>query len=250
MSVVVRTLCLDVAGTLYGDAMSTVRFFDSLAADLGSALFPAACPGCGRRGEPVCGGCVHGMRPAVAAPPPVGIGAWAAPYAYEGIARELVARTKYRNERHAIRWLSNRAAAHVNSQHPELAHAIANGSAVLAWVATTERRRRARGFDHAELIAKALGSNFGVSPVALLGRLDDVAQTGQARERRLQGPQFTARVAKPATVSKVPQPDVEVVLCDDVATTGSTLRNAALALRHAGWTNKISAITLARTPPR
>ena len=223
---------------------------DSLAAALGGALFPSACPGCGRRGEPVCDGCVLGMRAAVAAAPPLGIARWVAPFAYEGIARELVARTKYRNERHAIRWLSNRAAAHVNLQYPELAQAIANGSTVLTWVATTERRRRARGFDHAELIANAFGKSFGVRAVGLLGRVDDVAQTGQARDQRLRGPQFSTHVTKPATVSKMPQPDVEVVLCDDVATTGSTLRNAALALRHAGWTNDISAITLARTPPR
>src|SRR5262245_30711603 len=62
-----------------------------------AALFPIACPGCGALGAPVCRACAATLRPAPIAPPPPGLDAWAAPYAYAGVAREAVARVKYRN---------------------------------------------------------------------------------------------------------------------------------------------------------
>ncbi|MDT5083120.1 MAG: hypothetical protein QOJ61_163, partial [Mycobacterium sp.] len=71
-------------------------------------LFPVACPGCGRdvasRG-PICGDCETTLRPAVPVPPPSGIDGWLAPFAYEGLAREVVARAKYRGVRAAVPWL-------------------------------------------------------------------------------------------------------------------------------------------------
>ena len=46
---------------------------------------------------------LHPPRPA---PPPVGVDAWCAAFAYEGVARELVARVKYRNVRAVVPWLA------------------------------------------------------------------------------------------------------------------------------------------------
>ena len=60
------------------------------------ALFPLVCPGCGRgcgrRGSPVCVRCEPGLRHALPAHPPAGVDAWWAAFAYEGVAREVVAR--------------------------------------------------------------------------------------------------------------------------------------------------------------
>src|SRR6476659_8212590 len=70
------------------------------------AVLPGRCPGCGRAAEPVCATCAASLRrPAALAAPPL-IDAWVAAFAYEGVARELVARLKYRNERAAVPWLA------------------------------------------------------------------------------------------------------------------------------------------------
>ena len=71
-----------------------------------AALFPLRCPGCGRAAEPVCSACAAGLRAPYPAPPPAGVERWAAAFAYEGVARELVARAKYRNARGALPWLA------------------------------------------------------------------------------------------------------------------------------------------------
>src|SRR5262249_12560631 len=131
----------------YGPRMApTVR--PRLAADLLGAVFPAACPGCGRPAEPVCARCAATLRAPPAAPPPSAIDAWVAPFAYEGVARELVARAKYRGRHAALSWLAD---AIVDALGPSPVPVD-----VVTWVPTDRGRRRARGFDHAGRLAPAV----------------------------------------------------------------------------------------------
>src|SRR5205085_11283298 len=121
--------------------------------DLLTALLPGRCPGCGRRAEPVCAQCAAGMRAAPPAAPPPGI-AWAtAVFAYEGVARELVARVKYRNERIAVRWLASRLT--------ERCAAAPLPIDVVTWVPASASRRAERGVDHGALLARAVAAGLG-----------------------------------------------------------------------------------------
>ena len=192
-----------------------------------TVVFPLVCPGCGLRAEPVCDACAARLAPAVVAPPPEGIDAWSAPFAYEGVARELVARVKYRGVHAATAWLAD---AMVSILGPPL-------PAVVTWVPTTPSRRRARGFDHAELLARGVARRLMRPARAQLRRTEGPPQTGLPGAARRLGPQITApRPAPP-----------EVLLVDDVATTGASLAAAAAALRSAG-TARVVALTAARTP--
>jgi predicted amidophosphoribosyltransferase len=193
-------------------------------------LFPARCPGCGVHAEPVCASCaVRIPAPRLAAPPP-GVAAWFAPFAYTGTARELVARVKYRHARAAVPWL---AAAMVSSLGPTAVDLV-------TWAPTTAARRRDRGFDHAELLARRVGHLLNLQASGLLRRIGGQPQTGLPSAARRVGPQFTARR---------PIGPYCVMLVDDVATTGATLGAAASALRAAG-AKRVIALTAARTPSR
>jgi predicted amidophosphoribosyltransferase len=148
--------------------------------------------------------------------------------AYDGPARRLLARLKYANERAALRGL---AAA--------LADAAPSGASVVTWVPTTAARRRERGFDQAELLARAVARRLRLPCRPLLRRAPGPAQTGRSRaERRTAPPAFTPR--RPARGP--------VLLVDDVVTTGATASAAARALR-AGGAPRVLLLAAARTPP-
>jgi predicted amidophosphoribosyltransferase len=196
-----------------------------------ASLFPLRCPGCGRHAEPVCDACARTLRPPVFAPAPPGIDAWCSPYSYEAVAREVVARVKYRNARAAVPWLAAAMAELVQE----------NGLSdvdVVTWPPTTTARRRGRGFDHAAALAVEVARRLRRPAAGVLVRRAGTAQTGLASgERRRGGPRFGA--------ASSPR---RVLLVDDVATTGTTLRSAASVLRGSGavW---VGAVTAARTPP-
>ncbi len=194
------------------------------------ALFPLVCPGCGGTGAPLCGRCGRRLHPPVAASPPTGLDGWWAPFAYEGVARELVARVKYRNVRAVVPWLAD---AMVDALPTGVA-----GVDVVTWAPTSRERRRQRGFDPAELLARAVARRLRRRVVGLLDRLPGPPQTGLPADARRHGPRFVVRRATPGVV----------LVVDDVATTGATLAAAAGAL-HAAGARSVLALTAARTPP-
>ncbi|MCU1428871.1 MAG: putative amidophosphoribosyltransferase [Actinomycetia bacterium] len=201
-------------------------------AGLVEAVFPVCCAGCGRRGEAVCATCAYTLTPAPTAAAPAFVDDWFALCSYDGVARELVARIKYRNARAVVPWFADALAA--NAQRRWRAATID----CVTWAPTTTARRHARGFDHAELLARRTARTLRVPCRALLARVTNEPQTGRVYAVRRNGPTFR-------TVAGVPR---TVLLLDDVTTTGATLRAAARALRARGAT-RVLAATIARTPP-
>ena len=193
-------------------------------------LLPAACPVCGRHGESPCPSCRASLRPAPALPCPPGLDSCVALLDYDGAGRELVARLKYRNARSSLPFLAGSLAA----------LAAGRQVAVVTWVPTTAARRRRRGFDQAELLARALARRLRLPCRRLLHRQEGPAQTGLHLALRRAGPTFLP-------VGRL-RAGLGVLLVDDVVTTGATVSAAARALRAAG-AGRVEVVAAARTRP-
>jgi predicted amidophosphoribosyltransferase len=193
-------------------------------------LFPPACAVCGARGRSPCARCEAALRRPPPLPPPPGVERLVALLAYEDEGRELVARLKYRNARSSLPWLADRLAALVDSSDVD----------AVTWLPTTARRRRRRGFDQSELLARAVARRLGLPCARLLYRGPGPPQTGRTGLQRRHRPRLAA--IRPRTPARV-------LLVDDVCTTGASLAAGAAALRRNGSTVVVAA-TVARALPR
>ncbi len=161
-----------------------------------------------------------------------GLAVWA-PVAYEGAAGELVKALKF----HGASRLADEMAALVVAGAPEQVLAGA-----LVPVPLHPARRRARPFNQAASIARAVAARAGLPVADCLSRAGpDARQVGRGRTARLGGPSgwFRATGIVPA----------RAVLVDDVATTGATLAACADALRQGGAA-RVQAVAFARTVGR
>lgn len=193
-------------------------------------IFQIRCSGCGGRIRSTCSSCREALLAVKVDNVPGAPESVVYAVAYDGRARQLILGLKYRNERATARLLAEVLVRQLEPDH--------RNADVVTWTPTSNQRRRQRGHDQAELIARAVARQIRRPCRSLLVHQALVAQTGAGRQQRLHGPQFRARRCRR---------HLHVLVIDDVVTTGATLRAAAHALRVAG-ASRVSAIAVAATP--
>ena len=218
-------------------------------------LFPPRCLGCGAMGSFFCAACL-------AATPPVDVAVCPAckmpvdpehPICrcrrhaliyvraggtYDNPLRLAIHRYKYGGRKAAAADLAavlDRAIGPLAALNP-----------ILVPIPLHPRRQRQRGYNQAALLARAVGAGHGlvVAESALRRVRATAPQVGMNAEQRARNIQGAFSADPGACTIK------NVVLVDDVCTTGATLRAAADAMRNAGARHVYAAVLALATPDR
>lgn len=202
-------------------------------------VFSTRCAGCNEPGTDLCEAC----RFSLASSRPVDVGDDVlAALAYEGVARRSILALKFRNRRTVARHLARLIVARLGAGASTPLTGAERGRQfdVVTWAPTGADRVRFRGYDQAELLARAVAKELRVPCHRLLYRIHGAPQAGHSRADRLVGPGFRCRATR--------RP-LRVLVVDDVITTGATLRRAGDALRLAGI-DAVTLVAVAAAPDR
>ena len=202
-------------------AASLLRRADRAALDL---LYPrgAVCLNCGRLsgGDALCSACREELdRVRLERQKGPVLSCWA----YDGPAGKLVRQLKENGAELAAAVLAEGICQKAAAMGlPE--------DTVVTWVPMPRRRFLERGRDHGKALAEAVARGLGLQAALLLRRRKGSSghtQRGLNREQR----QRNVRGAFEPAAAELPR---QVLLVDDVLTTGATLRACGQALREAG----------------
>jgi ComF family protein len=150
---------------------------------------------------------------------------------YDGIPKELVRRLKFQNAQAAIKPIVRM----MDEGLPYL-----SSDTIIVHIPTATSRRRQRGYDQAELVARKLAQIRNLSHVPLLARLGQSRQVGAKRAERKKQLGQAYRPLKDYVIK-----GAHILLIDDIVTTGATLEAAARVLKVAG-AKQIDALVFAQ----
>lgn len=217
-------------------------------------LFPTRCAGCGEcTGRLLCPTC-NASLPLIGGPACIRCGtpypheveecqvcrgrikhldATVALAVYEEPLRSVIHKLKYDNGWRLAPLLGAMAAV-------RLAPLLPVQRPLVTFVPMHRRKRRVRGYDHAERLAHGVGKALGLAVVPLLERTRCTqAQSSLCHDGRRSNVEGAFRAVNGGAEGR------EIVLVDDVFTTGYTLCACAQALKGAG-AERVTACVLAR----
>jgi ComF family protein len=154
-------------------------------------------------------------------------------FRFEGTVRAAVHELKYRNLRAIAPCLAAYMCAYMAEWGPE--------PELVVPVPMHSRHQHRRGYNQAELLARALARSQGLAFRAALKRTS--GQASQVRSRSVS--ERHRNVAGAFTCVDESISGKRILLIDDVCTTGATLEACAAALRAAG-ASEVSGLTVAR----
>lgn len=188
-------------------------------------LFPAKCILCGnllnKEEQVLCRSCRSSV-PEYPEPKEklLFLDSFTAVWYYEDNVRRSLLRYKFYNARSFARGYGKLLAEKVRRENP-------NGFDCITWVPVSPRRKRERGYDQVELLAKAVCEELAMEPVPLLKKVHhNRPQSGiSGLEERRANVLGAYRAISPEAIA-----GKRILLLDDILTTGATAGECARVL--------------------
>jgi ComF family protein len=204
-------------------------------------IFPSRCIGCRASGGNLCAACLSGARTAERELPE-----WIASiFDYrDPLIKKAVWLLKYKGKKQIAEVFAGAAHDALVEQMAELKALQNFTEPLLVPIPLSSRRMRERGFNQSELIAKHIIASDTEKNLRLennaLKKIKDTENQARMKDRRRRLENLKdCFIANPDLVNKR-----NIILIDDVTTTGATLTEAKKALKSAG-AKKIIALTIA-----
>jgi ComF family protein len=197
--------------------------------DAVALLFPVECAGCGTPDTKLCEDCAAQLQPTVGRSTLTDGTTLYSALRYEGVVRRVILALKEQGRTDVAAALARPLAS--------LIATVGRDGTLLVAVPPSRAGSRRRGFDPLRLVLKRAG--YWAEPVLFNSR-----RTGQQKlltaSDRLENRAGSLR-SRRSLVGE------QVVIVDDIVTTGATVAEAARAIREAGGT-VVAVVTLASTP--
>lgn len=218
-------------------------------------IAPPACLGCGLEGEALCLQCANreitpygercfgcgaisaGARTCERCAPSAPRFVWVSSN-YESRISELIKLYKFSHQRAAVDSIANLMMDTFLRFNDTGSQATPNYLVVSVPTATS--RVRQRSFDHCAHLARHIAAELGYGYMNALTRLGQTRQVGAERSMRMSQAANNYLVRYPNLIN-----GQNILLVDDVVTTGATLRATTKALRAAGAA-RVDALVLAK----
>ncbi len=220
-------------------------FLNTIKDNLLDIVFPQNCLNCGKSGEYLCQNCLKDApgaeRPTLS---------WIYPlYDYRHPAiKKSIAFLKYKGRKQLVDSFSNVLHGKIMEELADL-HLMENfSSPALIPIPLSPRRQKERGFNQAELLCRKIvqrdqenkDNNF-VLMTNVLTKPNDTRHQAQIKDR---GDRLTNLSGSFVVKNEESIKDRNIILIDDVTTTGATLTEARKVLKAAG-ARKVIAFTIA-----
>ncbi len=220
-------------------------------------LFPKSCFGCGRLGSYVCKTCEGMLSPSVwdicfycqkpsflgfthpACKKPYGVDQFVFLYRYNTYLKKIIKGIKYRLVTQATREFYLLMCKEIVRKKIKIIHLWKEGDYILNPIPLSVKRQRKRGFNQSLLFGSMFSSHFGLSLVECFERVKDTIPQAQLEAKKRKSNIGGVFYIKEKVVEK------NIILFDDVVTTGSTVKEAAEVLKKAG-VKKVSVFSIAK----
>ncbi len=220
-------------------------------------LFPKRCIGCHKFGTFLCTKCVLNLEPAVSiciyckhpsilglthakCTKKYGIDGLTVLYKYKGLTKKLIHKLKYEPYMYALTQVCAKLISSYLEKN-ELMHKLFQEKYLVAPIPLYWLRKHLRGYNQVELIAKELAQSLSLSYEDLLQRTKHTKpQYLLHHKERITNLKAAFQIKN--NIKNLPK---NILLIDDVTTTGATLTSAAKILKRRG-VESVWALTFAR----